>query len=150
MKFEVAHIGKLICLMALGAHVAACGARGTPEEQVRATLAAAESAAEARDVSNVMALVADDYSDDNGYDRARLRDFVRGYFALNPTLEIVMRIESIEFPATDLARARLSVATLGAGGGGALGLSADGERFDVELVRASDAWRLRYARRARE
>jgi hypothetical protein len=75
---------------------------------------------------------------------------VRGYFVMNPHLEVVMKVETIEFPATNLARARVSVAALGRAGSGPLGLSADGERFDVELVQLGSEWRLRRAQRARD
>jgi len=39
-----------------------------------------ENAAEARDTSDVLAFVADDYSDAQGLDRAQLQNFLRGIF----------------------------------------------------------------------
>jgi hypothetical protein len=57
------------------------------------------NAAEARDASDVLDLVADDYEDAQGFDRAQLRNFLRGYFLAHPKIELLVNIESLEFPA---------------------------------------------------
>ncbi|HEX6397877.1 MAG TPA: hypothetical protein VFZ95_10660, partial [Steroidobacteraceae bacterium] len=87
--------------------LSSCGARSSDEEQVRTLFADAESAAEQRDASDVLAFVADDYEDANGFDKTQLRNFLRGYFLANPKIELLVSVESLEFPADGLARAEL-------------------------------------------
>ena len=111
---------------------------------MRELIARAEEAAEARDTSDVLALVADDYADAQGRGRDELRNALAAYFAMHPKLEIIVSVESIEFPADGLAQARVSVRGL------------ELERFDigesvelaVELRRDGDDWRVSRADRA--
>jgi hypothetical protein len=138
------HAATRLALVASLAFIASCAPRTSPEEQVRAAIAAAEQAAEARDVGATLALVADDYGDDNGFDKARLRDFVRGYFVLHPSLELIVRIESVEFPAEDLAQVQLGIASVARRGNGAsgAGLNLDSEDLRVEFVQVNGEWRV--------
>jgi hypothetical protein len=126
--------------------LAACAERSAPEEQVRATLDAAEQAAEARDVSDVMQHIAADYGDDNGFDKAKLRDFVRGYLTINPALELLVRIDSIDFPSPELARVQLRIASVARENDSAAALDSvnvDYEALRIELVRESGTWLVR-------
>ena len=123
--------------------LAACVSEGSPEQQVRAVISQAEEAAEARDASAAMELVADEYSDENGFDREQLRRFVHGYFLMNPSINLLVRVEDVRFPADELAQARVTVGMLGQG------LETRLETFDVELVKAGGDWRLRRADRVR-
>lgn len=124
----------------------ACSSPTSDEQQVRELISNAEEAAEARDVSDVLALVADDYTDRQGNTRDSLQLFLRAFFAAHPKLELVTSIDSVEFPADGLARARVSVRGL------------ELERFDfgesavldVELRREDGRWRVVRADRARE
>jgi hypothetical protein len=121
--------------------LAACAREGSPEAEVRAVITQAEEAAEARDVSAAMDLVADEYADANGFDRRALRRFVQGYFMMNPSINLLVRVEDVQFPADELAQARVTVGMLGQG------LETQLETFDVELVKIDDDWRLRRADR---
>jgi hypothetical protein len=121
--------------------LAACASEGSPEEAVRAVITAAEEAAEARDVSAAMELVADEYADANGLDRDSLRSFVHGYFLMNPSIKLLVRVEDVRFPADELAQARVTVGMLGQG------LDTQLETFDVELVHIDGDWLLRRADR---
>jgi hypothetical protein len=134
-------IAAAAALLVLGA----CTARETPEARVRAVIAAAEAAAEARDVGDALDLVSVEYRDARGLDRDGLRSFVRGYFALNPRIELVVKVDDVEIAGPELARARVTVGALNTGGGR---LDVDAERFDLEFVREDDEWRLRRADRA--
>ena len=139
----------LLPLLALAA--TSCSSPGTPEQEVRAVFAAAEAAAEARDTSDAMALVAKDYSDENGFDRNGLQNFVRAYFLSRPSLEVLLRVESVEFPADDLAQATLTLIVLGQesqAAGDDTRFAAEGRRYRVELVREDGNWRLRRTSRA--
>jgi hypothetical protein len=122
--------------------LAACGARSSDEEQVRELLAGMETAAEARDASDVLAYVADDYDDAQGFDKSQLRNFLRGYFLAHPKLEVVVNISRLEFPADGLAQAELSVSTVELN-------DPDHARFKVEFRRVDGDWRLSRADRVR-
>jgi hypothetical protein len=100
-----------------------------------------------RDLGALMELVARDYRDPDGNGREELRNYLRGYLLLHPTVRVSTRIEHIEFPYEDMARVRLQVATMGQGGGGSpvLGISADLQQVELEIVREDGDWRVRRA-----
>ena len=135
---------KFLPVLILATLLASCAERSSDEQQVRELIANAEKAAEARDTSDVLALVADNYTDAQGRDRARLRGALAAFFAMHPKLELLVDIESIEFPADGLAQARVTVRGL------------DTSRFDlgesvaldVELRHAGGKWRVARADRA--
>jgi membrane-bound lytic murein transglycosylase B len=120
--------------------LAACGAKSSDEEQVRALIDSVEAAAEARDASDVLDHVADDYADSSGLDRPQLQNFLRGYFLAHPKLELVVNIESLEFPVDGLAQAVVSVATVELG-------DPDLQRLKIELRRVDGEWRVARADR---
>jgi hypothetical protein len=141
MKFSPALI--LSCsLLALGA----CSSATSDEQRVRELLASVESAAESRDVGDVLELVADDYADDQGNTRDSLRGFLRVFFIAHPKLELVTSIDDLQFPVDGMARARVTVRGV------------DLDRFNagdsvalaVELRRVGGDWRVVRADRARE
>ena len=136
---------KFCVVLILATLVASCGARSSDEQQVRELIASAEKAAEARDSSDVLAFVADDYVDAQGRDRNELRGALAGYFALHPKLELIVDIESLEFPADGLAQARVAVRGLDL----ARFDAGDSIELDVELRRNGDEWRVNRADRAR-
>jgi hypothetical protein len=120
--------------------LAACAAKSSDEAQVRALIDSVEVAAEARDASDVLEYVADDYADSSGLDRPQLQNFLRGYFLAHPKLELVVNIESLEFPVDGLAQAVVSVATVELG-------DPDLQRLKVEFRRVDGQWRVARADR---
>jgi hypothetical protein len=120
--------------------LAACGTESSDDAQVRALIDELESAAEARDASDVLDHVADDYSDSSGLDKRELQNFLRGYFLSHPKLELLVNIESLEFPVDGLAQAVVSVATVELGDPGM-------RRLKVEFRRADGEWRVARADR---
>jgi hypothetical protein len=120
--------------------LAACGTKTSDEEQVRALIDAIEAAAEARDTSDVLDHVADDYTDSGGFDKNQLRNFLRGYFLAHPKLELLVNIESLEFPVDGLAQAVVTVATVALE-------DPDLQRLKVELRRTGSRWRIARADR---
>jgi len=112
------------------------------EEQVRAVIEAAEVAAESRDTSDVMDLVADDYRDARGFDKAQLTQYLRGYFLVHPKIEIVTRIDKIEFETSNRARVQVDVAMGGTqlGVGESTSLAGELEALNVELQRRDSKW----------
>jgi hypothetical protein len=115
--------------------LAACGAKSSDEEQVRALISAVETAAEARDASEVLEHVADNYADSNGFDKTHLQNFLRGYFLAHPRLEVLVNIESLEFPVDGLAQAVISLATVEL-------TDPDMQRLKVEFRRSGSAWQV--------
>jgi hypothetical protein len=133
---------KILTLCVAVILLSACGARSTDEERVREVVAAMESAAESRDASDVLEHVAETYEDTQGFDRAQLTNFLRGYFLAHPKIELLVDIESLEFPADGLAQAEISVTSLALD-------DADHERFKVEFRRQESSWQLSRADRLR-
>ncbi len=137
MKFSAALLFAIL--------LTACGSRSSDEQQVRDLFAGIEAAAESRDTSDVLAFVAGDYADAQGRDRNELRGVLAGYFAMHPKLELLVNIESLEFPVDGLAQAHVTIRGL------------DLARFDagdsvalaVELRRDGDEWRVSRADRTR-
>lgn len=125
------------------AAVAGCGV-SDPEADLRALLAGAEQAAEARDVGFFSALVGDGYRDAQGHDRDELLRMVRGLFLANQRIEIVSRVDEVTLEGSDAARVVLHAGLLGQRMGAAplAGVDADLYRFELELVNDGGDWRI--------
>lgn len=129
--------------------LAGCGTPDSPEVQVRAVIASAEQAAEARDVSAVMELVSPDYADAEGRQAAELSRYLRGYFIANQSIHLLTRIDSLEFPARDVAEVALTVAMVGreAEAQSAWDLAADVHSLRLTLMEKDGDWRVTHAER---
>jgi hypothetical protein len=125
--------------------LSACGSKSTPEQEVRKVIADAETAAEARDLSGVMDLVSERYTDMRGQDKAQIRDLMRAYFVVNQSVHLLMRIDEITFPADELADARISVGMLGVQSQEDWRYAVDVYEFDVRLLSEDGEWRLQSA-----
>lgn len=132
---------KLLTLGLVVIFLAACGTRTSDEEKVRELIIAAENAAEERDTSDVLANVASDYSDSQGFDRAQLQNFLRGYFLAHPRVELRVNVQDLQFPVEGLGRATIDVTSLPAG---------EHATLSVEFRKESGAWRIARADRLRE
>jgi hypothetical protein len=129
----------LLLALALG-----CGGAPTPEEEVRAVLAALEAAAEAGDASAFTELVSASYSDPYGHDRERLRGFVAFHVMRSGRgREVIVRVRDVAF--TDPARAVVALSVGLAGAGDTQGLRADVYAVDLDVIREDDAWRISFA-----
>jgi hypothetical protein len=133
--------------MIVGSALAACSPpTDSPEAEVRALVAQARAAAEARNVRDLRALIADEYADAHGHDRKAVENLIRLYILRNHSMHMLTRIRGITFPEPD--RATVSVAAAMAGRPVAraddlVGLTADLYRFDLELVRQGRGeWRV--------
>jgi hypothetical protein len=121
--------------------LAACVARSSDEEQLRELILGAENAAESRDASDVLDAVATDYSDSQGFDRAQLQNFLRGYFLAHPKIELLVNVQDVNFPVVGLGRATVEITSLPAG---------DRATLALEFRKEGDAWRVARADRVRE
>ncbi len=133
--------------MAIALVLAACSRPAdSPEAEVRALVAQAQAAAEARNVRDLRALIADGYADAHGHDRKAVENLIRLHVLRNQSVHLFTRIRDITFSGPD--RATVSVAAAMAGRPVAradelVGLTADLYRFDLELVRQDgDEWRV--------
>ena len=115
--------------------LAGCGAKTSDEDQVRALIDAVEAAAEDRDASDVLTHVDDTYADSAGLDKTQLQNFLRGYFLAHPKLELLVNIESLDFPVDGLAQAVVSVTTVEL-------TDPDLVRLRVEFRRVNGDWKV--------
>jgi hypothetical protein len=131
--------------------LASCAREDSPEQQVRNTIARAEELAEARDVSGVLSLVSEDYSDARDFDRRELANYLRGYFVMHQSVNLLVRIDSLEFPADNLAQAEITVGMLGRRGASeeSWEFAADLQTLEVELLNEDGDWRVIRADRKR-
>jgi hypothetical protein len=126
---------KFLTVLITASLLSACGTKSSDEEEVRALVASVEKAAEARDSGDVLALVSPDYSDKQGLDKSQLQNFLRGYFLSHPKIELLVNIESLEFPVDGLAQARIGLASVALDQ-----LGGDTATLDVELRRVDGDW----------
>ena len=115
-----------------------------PEAEIRAVLAAAETAAEARDTGFFRDLIGDGYRDARGNDREQLINLLRGYFLANQKIEVVSRVEEVRLDGAGAAHAIVDAALVGQRAGESLlgGLGGDFYRFQIELVDDGGEWRM--------
>jgi hypothetical protein len=128
----------------MGAGLAGGCSRSDPEAEIRALLAAAEEAAEARDVGFFGDLLGAAYRDARGNDRAELVHAIRGYFLANQRVEVVSRVDEVALEGADAARAVVHAGLLGQRTGTRLlgGMDADLYRFELELVNDDGEWQI--------
>lgn len=124
--------------------LAGCGPSGTPEDEIRALVDAAELAAEERDATDLRALIADDYRDPSGRSAGDVRSVLHGYLVAHQSIRLITRIDSIELEGTELARLKVTVGMLGrdANSDSNWDLAGDVYRFDLRLAREDDEWRV--------
>jgi hypothetical protein len=134
MKARIVGALVLLCL--------ACGATPTPEQQVRAVLAALESAAESGQAGDFSELVSARYEDPYGHDREKLRAFVAFHVMQSGRgREVIVRVRDVSFPEPKRAAVTLAVGLAGAGSR----LSAEVYAVDLDLAREDDTWRVSWA-----
>jgi hypothetical protein len=134
----------IVMLAALATFIAGCGESQTPDAKVRAVIAQGEQAAEARDLSGIMDLVAPAYSDGQGGGRDELKQYLRGYLVAHQAIHLLTKVESVEFPYRDMAKVTLTVGTLGRDAAAATAFDLAADVYDVELELALDDgdWRV--------
>jgi len=139
-------VGRVLVLLAvciLG--MVGCSDRGpTPEDQIRALIAAGEQAAEAKDILALRDRVSSKYRDRDGRDKRELLGVITGYFLRHESIHLVTRIDEIHLEGPD--RAQVSF-YLGAAGQAVsdfdalASLRADIYRIELVVVREEGDWR---------
>lgn len=131
--------------LALAWSVACSGEAQTPEERVRAVLAAIEAAAEARDVAALKEHVSDTYRDAQGNDRRALAGVATMHFLQHDAVHLLTRVRAVELVRDGEAQALALVAMAGTPIESAEwldSLRADLYRFEVTLREEDGAWRV--------
>lgn len=133
----------------LASLLGACGSPVAPEEAVHQWLSDAQSAAEARDRGRLMDMVSLDYADSRGNDRDDIDGLLRLIFLRNQSILLVSQVDEMMLVGDpdDASAAAVSL-TVGMAGSdsGIFGLSADAYRFELELEKQDEGWRLIGAR----
>jgi len=140
---------KLLCLASI--LIAACNKdTSSPEQQIRSTILAMESAVEQRSLDNVKKRVSTDYKDEwNGSRRAALRSLMF-YFQGHQSIHLITNISDIQI-GEDGNRARAIVYVGMAGkpvekSESLIDINADLYRFDVDLIADGNEWLVTSAR----
>jgi hypothetical protein len=135
-------------LIAVAFILAGCGApEQSPEARIKALIAEAEAAAEARDVSALKDLVSGAYRDRRGYDRQTVLRVAQGLFIRNQKIYLLTIIRNLETEG-ESASARILAAMAGRpieSVQSLVNIRAELMRFDVELAREDGHWRVRSA-----
>jgi hypothetical protein len=121
----------------------------SPEEEVRLYLKSFEIAVEERSLGQVKELIAEDYRDESGRVRREIVRIAAGYLLRNKSIHLLTQVDRIDILDEERARASLFVAMAGSPIASAdylLSLRADLHRFEVELERRDEGWRLTSAR----
>jgi hypothetical protein len=125
----------------------ACGTK-TEEDQIRELMDEAGRHIEKKDLSSLMDLLSDDYSDFRERDKNQTRDMVRTYFDQFRGIVVHLlstRIDNIDPPVAAIQ----TDAALSSGAAKALRklvpVSTDNYRFKIKLIKKQDKWLIFYA-----
>lgn len=125
---------RLLLWALLAAVLASACSRASPEQAVRAQVAAMQAAIDARDAGDVEALLAEDFIGNYGMDRRAMKQLAAAVFLRHRDVAAKVGPVSVELRGQADAIARFSV--LATGGSGAL-LPDSGQLYQVET-----GWRL--------
>lgn len=125
----------------------ACGPK-TGEDQIRGLMDEAGRYIEKKDISGLMDMLADDYSDFRNRDKDRTRDMVQSYF--DQFRGIVVHLLHTKIDKIDLPEAAIQTdAALSSGAAKALRrlvpVSTDNYRFKITLIKKQGRWLITYA-----
>lgn len=145
MKFSSSRRAVFLAAISLLPLVSCLPAQDSPEAQVRALFARAETAAEQKDLAALRPMISDQYADGEGQDKKAIEAVLRFYFLRNQSIHLFTRIQNIEFPEPARARAVVLVAMAGQPiktGQELARLHADLNRFVITLARDNKEWKV--------
>jgi hypothetical protein len=123
-----------------------CKSGKSPRDLINETIAAAETAAEEKDLGALKPLISERYSDAGGNDRAMLVRMLQLRFLQARSIHLLVRVPAIHLPAPDRAEATVLVGMASspiAGPQQLADLSADVYRFELVLAQEGSAtWRV--------
>ena len=127
-----------LLVLSLPVILTGCAEPSPPEAEIRAIIANAETAAEARHLGNIRPLIAKTYTDRRGYDKAELERLLRLLFIRYQSVHLQVYIESIEFEQPDIANV---IALVGMADTADALPDVDLYQFDFRLTKG-DEWQL--------
>ena len=125
--------------------LAGCADKESAEGQIRQMIDTAESVLEARDLRAARSLLSDAYRDAAERTKPALLRLLGGYFLRHKSIHLLLQIERIELQDPQRPGVTLYAAMAGqpfADLDALLALDAALYRFDLELVREQDQWRV--------
>ncbi|MEL7297646.1 MAG: hypothetical protein AAGJ86_08270 [Pseudomonadota bacterium] len=137
----------LILLTLMFGFLAGCGAPSA-EEQIRALISSLAEAAEDEAIGPFRRALHDDYQDLRDNDKAAVITMLRGVMLQTNDALILTDVESIDFLSGELAEVAIKARFAGADWD-RLRLRGAVYRFELDLVREDDDWRITSARWAR-
>lgn len=88
----------IVCLLLAG-----CSEPTSTEAAIRTTIEQAELAAEARDLGDIRALIAEQYADRRGNEKKEIENLLRLIFLAHQSVHLAVHIESIDIRGPDVA-----------------------------------------------
>ncbi len=139
--------GFILTILAYAVFWVSCGPK-TDEDQIRELMKEAAQHIEKKDITSLMGLLSDDYSDYRERDKSQTQDMVQTYFS--EFRGIVVHLLSTQIDEIDLPAASIQTdAALSSGAAKALRklvpVSTDNYRFEIELIKKQGRWWIRYA-----
>lgn len=122
-----------------------CGREDSPQKEIEKFVAAGKEAAEARKAGDLRELISAGYADGHGRTRRDVAALAARYLYANKNIHLFTRIDELVFSGPDAARLRLYVAMAGQNVSdldALLNMRADLYRFDCELAREGDGWKV--------
>jgi hypothetical protein len=137
----------ILSILAYAVFLVSCGPK-TDEDQIRELMKEGGQHIEKKDISSVMGLLSDDYSDFRGRNKSQTQDMVQAYF--HEFRGIVVHVLSTRIDGINLGEATIRTdAALSSGAAKALRklvpVSTDNYRFEIELIKKQDKWLIQYA-----
>ncbi len=141
---------RLLGALALGILlISGCSGERSPEDELRALIAAGEHAAEAKQLFTLKGLISERYRDQDRRDRRALVSLIAGYFLRNKTVHLLTRMSEVRLEGPDRAEIAFYLAAAGQPMDDFETLiPLHGDLFWVELVavREGGDWRVLSAR----
>jgi hypothetical protein len=135
----------LVTALWLASSLVCCSKPASPEARVRALVAHAASAAEAKNLRELKKMISEDYKDGDGRDKQEIVGLIAFHFLRNETIHLLTRVSSVDVPEPGRAEAAVFVAMAGApitGPEALPGLRADLYRFDFSFADEAGDWKL--------
>ena len=125
--------------------VACSQSNQSPEEQIKAYIAAAEVAVKERNLLTIQSMIAEGYYDTQGRNQKRIVSLTAGYFFRHKNIHLLTRIKKLTFPQPDQAKLTLLAGLAGDPVGDfehLLSLRATIHLFNFHLIRQEERWLL--------
>ena len=141
----MASLTRIALLLLLTLVVSCSGDSDDPEQQVRAWVGAMQEAAGEKARRDMVANISPAYVDSRGYGRDDIDRLLRLYFLRQNKVVLMSHVDEVRIVGGTAAEVSITVG-MAATNDGALGVSADAYRFELELEHDGDDWRLISAR----